>query len=126
MNLQRRRIAWTYEHPEKKFPFYATAAVAQGKVVAGGRDKMIHTLDARTGKALWTFPTKARVESSPVLADGRIFFGSNDGHFYALDFASGKELWNFNATAPVSATPAFAGDRIVVGDQDGRVYCFGA
>ena len=49
-NLARRRIMWRYEHPQRKFPFYATAAVWKGKVFAGGRDKMLHALDTKTGK----------------------------------------------------------------------------
>ena len=44
------RIIWRYEHPQRKFPFYATAAVWNGKVFAGGRDKILHALDAKTGK----------------------------------------------------------------------------
>ena len=45
-----REIIWRYEHPERKFPFYATAAVWKGKVFAGGRDKMMHALDAKSGQ----------------------------------------------------------------------------
>ena len=29
-------------------------------VVLGGRDKLIHALDPKTGEELWTFMTKAR------------------------------------------------------------------
>ena len=91
----------------------------------GGRDKLIHCLNARTGKAIWTFATKARVDSSPAIADGRVYTGSNDGHFYVLDLATGKKLWDFEAGAPLSASPAIAAGRIAIGSQDGRVYCFG-
>ena len=57
-----------------------------------GRDKLVHCLNARTGKAFWTFPTRARVDSSPAIASGRVYVGSNDGHFYVLDLASGIGL----------------------------------
>jgi len=123
-NLQRRKIIWRYEHPERKFPFYATAAVWSGKVFAGGRDKMMHALDARTGKELWSFMTKARIDSSPVITqDGRLWFGSNDGNLYVLDATTGKEVWKFSAGAPISASPAIDGDRVVISAQDGRIYC---
>jgi outer membrane protein assembly factor BamB len=125
-NLQTKRILWRYEHPQRKFPFYATAAIAGGKVYAGGRDKILHALDAKTGKEVWSFATKARIDSSPVVTqDGRIFFGSNDGNFYAVNSA-GKEVWKFSAGAPISASAAMEGERIVIGSQDGRLYCFGA
>lgn len=126
VSLQRRRILWRYENPQRKFPFYATAAVWSGKVFAGGRDKVMHALDAKTGKEVWGFTTKARIDSSPVVTqDGRLFFGSNDGTFYVLDANSGKEVWKFTAGAPISASPAMDGEKIVISAQDGRIYCLG-
>ena len=38
VDLKTRKIVWRYEHAERKFPFYSTAAVTAGKVVVGGRD----------------------------------------------------------------------------------------
>jgi outer membrane protein assembly factor BamB len=126
-SLPRRRILWRYEHPQRKFPFYATAAVANGLVYAGGRDKIMHALDTKTGKEIWAFTTKARIDSSPVVTpDGRVFFGSNDGNLYAVDGKTGKETWKFTAGAPISASPAMVGNRIVIGSQDGRIYCLGS
>jgi outer membrane protein assembly factor BamB len=125
-NLQARRIGWRYEHPQRKFPFYSSAAVQGSKVYVGGRDKMLHALDTKTGKPAWTFMTKARIDSSPAITDTRIWFGSNDGNFYAVDANSGKESSSFTAGAPISASPAIANDRIVIGAQDGRLYCFGS
>jgi outer membrane protein assembly factor BamB len=92
--------------------------------VLGGRDKLVHGLTV-SGKAAWTFATRARVESSPAIAGGRVYVGSNDGRFYVLSLSSGAKLWEFNAGAPLSASPAIANGRIVIGSQDGRLYCFG-
>ncbi|MFN2494251.1 MAG: PQQ-binding-like beta-propeller repeat protein, partial [Pyrinomonadaceae bacterium] len=93
-------------------------------VVVGGRDKLVHGLTA-AGKEVWSFATRARVESSPAIASGRVFVGSNDGRFYALSLDNGAKVWEFNAGAPLSASPAIANGRIVIGAQDGRLYCFG-
>ncbi|HEV2800525.1 MAG TPA: PQQ-binding-like beta-propeller repeat protein [Pyrinomonadaceae bacterium] len=125
VNLSTRRISWRYRNAQRQFPFYSSAGAVENRVVLGGRDKYVHCLDARTGKALWTFGTRARVESSPALASGRVFVGSSDGRFYVLDFYSGAKVWEFDAGAALSASPAVASGRIVIGSQDGRVYCFG-
>jgi outer membrane protein assembly factor BamB len=125
VNLTTRRISWRYRNRQRQFPYYSSAAVAEGKVVVGGRDKMVHCVDAATGRELWTFMTRARVESSPALADGRAFIGSNDGKFYVLDYRTGAKVWEFNAGAPLSASPAIAAGRVVIGSEDGRLYCFG-
>lgn len=126
LNLRTRRQAWRYMHPQRQFPFYSSAALIDGKIIIGGRDKMVHCLNALTGKAFWTFATRARVESSPAIAGGKVYVGSNDGRFYVLDLAKGTKLWEFTAGAAISASPAIASGRIVVGDQNGKLYCFGA
>lgn len=125
-NLATKRLVWRYEHPQRHFPFYSSAAVTENLVVLGGRDKMIHALNPKTGKAVWTFMTKARVESSAAVSGKRMYVGSNDGLFYVLDLTTGQKLWEFTAGAPLSASPAIAGGRIVIGDQDGKLYCFGS
>ena len=124
VNLAQKQIAWRYQHPDRKFPFYSSAAVTNTRVVVGGRDKMVHGLTL-AGKGVWTFATRARVESSPAIAGDRVFVGSNDGRFYVLALSNGAKLWEFNAGAPLSASPAIANGRIVIGSQDGRLYCFG-
>ena len=124
VNLAERQIAWRYEHPQRKFPFYSSAAVTSTRVVLGGRDKLVHGL-TKDGKEAWTFTTRARVESSPAIAGGRVFVGSNDGRFYVLNLTNGAKVWEFNAGAALSASPAIANGRIVIGSQDGRLYCFG-
>lgn len=124
VSLKDHRVVWRYQHPQRKFPFYSSAAVVADRIVVGGRDKLVHGLNA-AGKAAWTFATRARVESSPAIAGGRVFVGSNDGRFYVLSLSTGAKLWEFNAGAPLSASPAIANGRIVIGSQDGRLYCFG-
>ena len=91
--------------------------------MVGGRDKMIHAIDASSGKAAWTFATRARVDSSPAVAGGRVYIGSSDGRLYVLDLATGQKQWEFDAGAAITASPAIAGGRVVVGSQDGVIYC---
>ena len=125
INMKSRKLLWQYRHPQRQFPFYSSAAVSQGRVVIGGRDKMVHALDAKTGKAFWTFMTNARVESSPAIVGNRVFVGSSDGRLYVLDLAKGTKLWEFDAGAAITASPAVAFSRLVIGTHDGRLYCFG-
>ena len=56
VDLAKLNIAWRYEHPVRHFPFYSSAAVVDGRVVLGGRDKMVHCLDARSGGSAVDFP----------------------------------------------------------------------
>ena len=126
VDLLLKSVRWSYEHPEKKFPFYSSAALVAGKAVVGGRDKMVHCLEAESGKLLWTFATKGRVESSPAVAGSRVYVGSKDGRFYVLDLETGKKLWEFPTGSPISTSPALAAGKVILGSEDGLLYCFGA
>jgi outer membrane protein assembly factor BamB len=125
VDLKTRRIVWRYQHPDRHFPFYSSAAVSGGRVFVGGRDKLLHALDAASGKEAWSFATGARIDSSPAVASGRVYFGSNDGKLYVLDAASGKVVQQFEAGGALSASPAIASGRLVVGSQDGKLFAFG-
>ena len=131
IDLRARKIAWRYRDPDREFPYYSSAALdttsggSRAVVIIGGRDKAIHAIDAASGKAVWKFVTRARVDSSPAVAGGRVYVGSSDGKLYVLDAATGKKTWEFDAGDAITASPAIAGGRVVVGSQDGRLYCFG-
>lgn len=124
-SLKAKKIVWRFAHPQRKFPFYSSPAVTQGKVFVGGRDKYVYGFDAATGKPAWSFATKARVDSSPAVAGDRVFIGSNDGRVYGFDVAKGGKVWEYEIGSGVTASPAIAQGRMVVGAQDGQVYCFG-
>ncbi len=90
LDLGKKAVKWRYEHPDRKFPFYSSAAVIDGTMVLGGRDRMVHALDVATGKAKWTHMTRARIDSSPAIAGNRAFVGSSDGRIYGLDLVERK------------------------------------
>lgn len=118
-------LRWRYEHPERHFPYYASAALADDLVIAAGRDKLIHALDRQTGKARWTFRARARFDASPAVAGDRVYAGNADGRLYVLDLETGEKLSEFHAGAAIMGSPAVAGGRIVFGTQDGTLFALG-
>jgi len=125
VDLRARKIVWRYRDASRQFPYYSSAALVGDKVILGGRDKVVHAIDAASGKSAWAFTTRARVDSSPAVAGDRVFIGSSDGKLYALDLATGAKQWEFDAGDAITASPAIGAGRVVVGSQDGRLYCFG-
>ena len=125
LDLTRRTVVWRYAQQDTEFPYYSSAALDDGRLIVGGRDKLVHAIDAASGKRLWTFATRARVDSSPSVAGGRVYVGSGDGRLYVLESASGKKLWEFDTGAGIAASPAIGGGRIAIGAEDGRLYVFG-
>ena len=124
-DLKSRKVVWRYSDPQRHFPFYSSAALSDGMVILGGRDKQVHAIDALTGKRRWAFAARARIDSSPAIAAGRVYVGSGDGRLYVLDLKTGAKVFEFDLAGPVSASPALASGRVVVGSQDGRVVCLG-
>ena len=127
VDWKKKEVVWRYQSGNGDFPFHSSAAVTDKLVVVGGRDKLIHAIDRKTGEKAWTFATNQKVDSSPVIVGDRVFVGSNDGNLYELGLADGKERWKFNAGKQISAAPAVGEGVLVVGSEsrDGKVYCFG-
>ena len=125
VNWRKPAIAWIYQHPQRQLAYRSSAAVTDSAVFVGGRDKNVHAIDRASGKVLWTFPTRGRVDSSPVLVGSRVFVGSADGRLYAINAKSGKDIWQYDAGKGFTASPAVGGRRLVIGNDDGVLYCFG-
>ncbi len=126
INWQKPQIDWSYQHGQRAMAFRSSAAVADGAVYVGGRNKLVHALDAKTGKEVWTFPTRGRVDSSPVIVGDRVFVGSADGRIYALDRKTGRDVWSYDGGGGFNASPAVADGRLVIGNDEGVLFCFGA
>ena len=107
------------------FRFLPQPAVTADLVIIGGRDKMVHALSPEKGEPKWTYTTKSRIESSPVVVGKRVFFGTIRGLFIALDITNGKKVWEFAIGSPIVASPSVADGKIYIGTEDGVLYCFG-
>lgn len=126
VNWKKGEVLWRFEAPRAKQPFYASAAATDKLIIIGSRDKRVYALDRKTGKEVWNFATKKKVDSSPVVAGPRVFVGSADGELYVLDLASGSERKRFALGKEITASPAIGENSLVIGTMDGVVYCIGA
>jgi len=121
-----KRIDWTFEPKNKGQQVKSSAAVAEGLVVFGGKDKLIHALDAATGAEVWSTPVKAPIDSSPVVAGKRVFIGTDRGQLVSVDLKTGEQVWQYEAGGRFDASPAVAAGKLVIGNDAGDLYCFGA
>jgi len=124
VSLAESKVLWEYSHPDRDFPFYSSAAVTEELVILGGRDKVVHAIDRKTGKARWTHSSGAKVDASPVVVDDRVYVADKAGVLMALALKDGSVLWQFETGSGFSGSPAVAAGRLVIGTEDGVVYCF--
>jgi outer membrane protein assembly factor BamB len=101
---------------------FSGPAVASGKLILFHRieDKeTVECLDAKTGKALWSFdyPTAYRDDfgfdegprATPAIAEDRVYTYGAEGALTCLDLASGKKIWGLNAKTEFHAPKGFFG-----------------
>lgn len=124
VNWKKAEVTWTFE-PKRPQGFYSSPALTDKLVIVGGRDRLVHAVARDTGKLVWSFPTKNRVDGSAVVVGRRVFIGSLDGNLYALDLAKGTELQRWELGRGIVASPAVGGGCLVIGTTDGVLYCLG-
>ncbi|MAV34394.1 MAG: serine/threonine protein kinase [Planctomycetaceae bacterium] len=124
VNWKQASVVWRYE-PKRGRGVRSSAAASGEIVVYGNQNRQVRGLDPASGKQLWTFTAKQRVDSSPVIVGRRAFVGSSDGRLYGLNLKSGKKEWEYEAGGGFAASPAVAAGKLVIATDDGVVYCFG-
>jgi outer membrane protein assembly factor BamB len=126
VNWREGKVAWTYEHPERKLAYRASAAVSKDAIVVGNRGRFLVGLDPTSGKQIWIHNTRTGIDGSPVISGDRAFVGTGRGELLAVDIKTGKVTWEYEAGGGFPGSPAVAAGRLVIGSDDGVVYCFGA
>jgi outer membrane protein assembly factor BamB len=118
-------VAWEFE-PDRGGAFYSSPALTEVAAVVGSRDRKIYALAVGDGKPLWNYPTRGRVDCSPIILGQHVYCPSGDGNLYCIDLKTGNKLWQYALGAAVTASCAYGHERLIVGNSDGVVYCFGA
>ena len=110
----------------------ATPLVADGVMYTSGVWNILHAIDAKTGKALWSYdPQVPRywmrymccgpANRGPALWQGKVFEGTIDGRLIAVDAATGKLAWSVQTTRheqPYSITgaPRVVNGKVIIGN----------
>jgi outer membrane protein assembly factor BamB len=124
VNWKQLKPVWNWQDRLRSQSIRSSAALTRVAVIFGGRDKMVHALEVKTGDKLWDFNTKGRVDSSPVVVGQRVFVGSADGRIYGLDVATGNKVWEYETGGALVGSPAVAQRRLLIASDTGVVYCW--
>jgi quinohemoprotein ethanol dehydrogenase len=96
-------LAWSY-NLESTRGVEATPLVVDGIMYVTASWSVVHAVDARTGKRLWTYDPKVPKEAGykgccdvvnrgVALHKGKVYVGAYDGRLIALDAATGNVAW---------------------------------
>lgn len=94
-----------------------------GMVVYANTAGTVYALDAKNGKALWSYKTDGKIFSTPAVGKGIVVVGSSDNNIYALDLKSGQKRWSYKCGKSVLGSPAIMSGIVYIGASDN---CFRA
>ncbi len=100
--LRRLKLKWAFG-----FPTGSTVqpAVFGGRVLVGGNDGSVFSLDAHTGCIAWVFKASAGIRAAlSVSSDGKeVYLGDSRANVYALKANSGSVVWKVHVDPHPSA-----------------------
>ncbi|MBN9343641.1 MAG: hypothetical protein BGO76_07990 [Caedibacter sp. 38-128] len=108
-------------------PFGGGLAYDQGKLYAATAHAEILSIDAKTGKILWRFPTSAPVRAAPTVSEGKIFVITINNQLEVFNANDGQILWTHTGIVESAgllggASPAVHTGVIVAPYSSGEVF----
>jgi len=131
-NVKKLGLVWSYSLDSSR-GVEATPLVVDGIMYVTGPWSIVHAVDARTGKKIWTFDPGALreegykgccdvVNRGVALYKGKVFVGVYDGRLVALDAATGQKVWekdtviDHSHSYTITGAPRVAKDKVVIGN----------
>lgn len=131
-NVKTLGLTWSY-NLESSRGVEATPIVVDGIMYVSASWSVVHAIDARTGKKIWTYdPGVPReggykgccdvVNRGVALYKGKVFVGAYDGRLIALDAVTGKKLWETDTiidhkhSYTITGAPRVANGKVIIGN----------
>lgn len=73
-------------------------------------------------KPVWSFQTKGKINSSPIISRGLLYCAASDRRLYFIDKTTGEELASPELVSSVESTPAISENNLYIGDDEGNFY----
>ncbi|MFZ5739599.1 MAG: PQQ-dependent dehydrogenase, methanol/ethanol family [Pseudomonadota bacterium] len=131
-NVKQLGLQWSYSLGSER-GVEATPVVVDGIMYVTASWSVVHAIDTRTGKKLWTFDPKVDrskgyrgccdvVNRGVALYKGKVFVGAYDGRLIALDAATGQKAWETDTIVDhahsytITGAPRVFNGKVVIGN----------
>ena len=131
-NVKSLGLVWSY-NLESTRGVEATPLVVDGIMYVSASWSIVHAIDARTGRRIWTYDPKVAREAGykgccdvvnrgVALYQGKVFVGAFDGRLIALDATTGEVVWEkdtiIDRSRPYTITgaPRVFKDKVIIGN----------
>src|SRR4051812_33034081 len=128
-SVGRLHLAWTFELV--RGTVQSTPIAVNGVIYVAAGYSVVHAIDGKSGKQLWSWDSDAVKLAHRKLragagirglafANGQLFVGTHDGRLVALDAKKGAVVWttmtlDANDGAFISGAPRVCGTRVIIG-----------
>ncbi len=131
-NVKQLGLKWSYNLQSER-GVEATPLVVDGIMYVTASWSVVHAIDTRSGKKLWTFDPGVKRENGyrgccdvvnrgVALYKGKVFVGAYDGRLIALDAATGAKVWEKDTlidhehSYTITGAPRVFNGKVVIGN----------
>lgn len=128
------QVRWLRQLVTDELMVEATPIVNDGIMLVTEPPNIVHALDARTGKSLWTHQRPipkdvviccGMVNRGVAVHGDRVYLGTLDAHIVALDAKTGAVVWDtqvddYESGISITAAPLVVKDLVIVGVSGGE------
>ncbi len=131
-NVKDLGLVWSY-NLESTRGVEATPLVVDGIMYVSASWSIVHAVDVRTGKRIWTYDPKVPreggykgccdvVNRGVALHEGKVFVASYDGRLIALNAATGEKVWekdtieNKKMSYTITGAPRVFKGKVIIGN----------
>jgi quinohemoprotein ethanol dehydrogenase len=131
-NVKQLGLAWSY-NLESTRGVEATPLIVDGIMYVTASWSVVHAVDVRTGKRIWSFDPQVSKEAGykgccdvvnrgVALYQGKVFVAAYDGRLIALDAATGAKVWekdtiiNRKMSYTITGAPRVFKGKVIIGN----------
>jgi len=131
-NVKNLGLKWTYSL-ESIRGVEATPVVVDGIMYVTASWSVVHAIDARTGKRIWSYDPGVNreigykgccdvVNRGVALYKGKVYVGAYDGRLVAIDAVTGKKIWekdtviDYSHSYTITGAPRVVKGKVLIGN----------
>lgn len=131
-NVKELGLVWSYDLATTR-GIEATPLVVDGVMYVSASWSVVHAIDVRTGKKIWTFDPEVPPETGEkaccdvvnrgvALYEGKVFVAALDGRLIAIDAKTGKKEWeqdtrpSKDSPMTITGAPRVFNGKVIIGN----------
>ena len=110
---------WGEDFEQQMHRSCGTVAIKDDILYIADFSGLFHCLDAKTGKAHWTYDMFAAAWGSPLITDGKVYIGDEDGDIAIFELSTEqKMIREVNMKNSVYTTPVLANNVLYIANKN--------